>query len=114
MKLLSWLKSSFATFIFFDLCLQSYAAESRFFRLNGAEVLTREGIHREIGEIGAFLQQLGIDWHDLKCHFFLEEVSLAQEDRGSFYWSLPIAEDLSYSYRQPVGVKIFGDGVDIL
>jgi hypothetical protein len=87
----------------------SYAQESHFFKLNREEVLQKDCLPKEIFSLK---ECLGIS--EENCHYFLEEVSLAAEDGGKFYWSLPVTKDLNYAYRQPVAVKICHDGIHFL
>jgi hypothetical protein len=77
--------------------------------LDREEVLQKSCLPEEISSLK---ERLGIS--EENCHYFLEEISLAEEDGGNFYWSLPVAEDLNYAYRQPVAVKIYHDTIHFL
>ncbi|MDR2420227.1 MAG: hypothetical protein LBD40_02875 [Puniceicoccales bacterium] len=95
--------------ILFFLSAISYAQESHFFRLNGEEVFQKDCLP---GEVLSLPARLGVP--EEKCHYFLEEISLAAEDDGKYYWSLPVTEDLNYAYRQPIAVKICNDDIHFL
>jgi len=51
--------------------------------------------------------QLGV--RPENCHYFLEEITLAEEE--PVYWHLPLDDRLSYAYRQMLAVRIFGGEV---
>ncbi|MDR2377459.1 MAG: hypothetical protein LBD54_01750 [Puniceicoccales bacterium] len=100
-------------FLFLFALAPSWALESHFYRLNREEFLTKvPSLAKEAEELSSWQKRLGIA--DENCLCYLEEISLSEAERPEtteIYHHLPTDEHLSYSHRQPIAVKIIGEGM---
>jgi hypothetical protein len=87
--------------------------ESHFYQLDQEEFLAKVPLLvKEAAELRSWQARLGIADEDCLCS--LEEISLAEEERAGateIYFHLPADERLPHAYRQPIAVKIIGEGV---